>query len=285
MPTWPLFASGSANLSAEPFEDRSAAPWFRWMMPNFVRQLETLLNRAGIARASADFRADKWVLVALGLLAAFVGARAWLAEHPQHDPWAPLDLRDPAGWATQDKIIALRDDAGECRAVLTRSEVAFTSLEPLGEAPCLRDNRTRLDDFPYAGERAVTTCAMAAALEIWRRDSVQPAAQEIFGQEVARIEHFGSFSCRRLYGRDEGPWSQHATGNAIDIAAFVLDDGTRIAIVNRWDVDDDRAQFLRRVRDGACSAFGTVLSPDYNEAHRDHFHLDQEARGFGGVCR
>ena len=126
---------------------------------------------------------------------------------------------------------------------------------------------------------------MAAALEIWRRDSVQPAAQEIFGQDVARIEHFGSFSCRRLYGRDEGPWSEHATGNAIDIAGFVLEDGTRIAIVNHWDTEDERSQFLREVRDGACVAFGTVLSPDYNEAHRDHFHLDQESRGFGGVCR
>ena len=114
---------------------------------------------------------------------------------------------------------------------------------------------------------------------------MQPAARDIFGQEVARIEHFGSFSCRRLYGRDEGPWSQHATGNAIDIAGFVLADGTRIAVVNDWQGEGEKARFLREVRDGACRAFGTVLSPDYNEAHRDHFHLDQEARGLGGVCR
>ena len=183
----------------------------------------------------------------------------------------------------------MRDDPAQCRAVLERSEVAFTSLDQAGEAPCLRENRTRLDGFPYAGDRPDTTCAMAAALEIWRRDSVQPRAQEIFGQDVARIEHFGTFSCRRLYGRDEGPWSQHATANAIDIAAFVLEDGTRIAVVNHWAGEgegaDDKARYLRAVRDGACKAFGTVLSPGYNEAHRDHFHLDQEARGFGGVCR
>ena len=73
--------------------------------------------------------------------------------------------------------------------------------------------------------------------------------------------------------------------NAIDIAGFVLVDGTRIAVVNDWQGEGDKARFLRAVRDGACRAFGTVLSPEYNEAHRDHFHLDQAARGLGGVCR
>ena len=254
-------------------------------MPNFVRHLDSLLSRAGVARASADFRADKWVLAALALLAAFVGARAWLAEHPQHDPWAPLDLREEPGWATRTKIAALREDPAQCRAVLERSEVAFTTLDPVGEDACRRENRILLSDFPYAGDRPDTSCAVAAALDVWRRDSVQPLAQEIFGQEVARIEHFGSFSCRRMYGRDEGPWSEHATANAIDIAGFVLVDGTRIAVVNDWQGEGEKARFLREVRDGACRAFGTVLSPDYNEAHRDHFHLDQEARGLGGVCR
>ena len=236
-------------------------------------------------RPLARLSADRFVLTIFVLIAVLVGGRAWLAENPGSNPWAPLDLRDEPGWATPAKIAALRDDPAQCRAVLERSEVAFTPLDPVGEAPCPRENRTRLDGFPYAGARPDTTCAMAAALEIWRRDSVQPAAQEIFGQDVARIEHFGSFSCRRLYGRDEGPWSEHATANAIDIAGFVLEDGTRIAIVNAWDGEDAEARFLRQVRDGACAAFGTVLSPNYNEAHRDHFHLDQEGRGFGGVCR
>ncbi|NCP17807.1 MAG: extensin family protein [Erythrobacter sp.] len=234
-----------------------------------------------MARLSADRR----VIALLVIFAMFLAGRAWLAENPGSNPWAPLDLNDEAGWATRAKIAALRDDPAQCRAVLERSEVAFTSLDPVGEAPCLREYRTRLDGFPYAGDRPDTTCAMAAALEIWRRDSVQPAAQEIFGQDVARIEHFGSFSCRRLYGRDEGPWSEHATANAIDIAGFVLEDGTRIVLIEDWDREGDKARFLRRVRDGACQAFGTVLSPDYNAAHRDHFHLDQHSRGLGGVCR
>lgn len=249
------------------------------------RHFARLRHAARIGGSIARFSADRRVIAIFLLIALFVGGRAWLAENPGSNPWAPLDLTDEPGWATRSKVMALRDDPAQCRAVLERSEVAFTPLEPLGEAPCRRQNRTMLDGFPYAGDRPDTTCAMAAALEIWRRDSVQPLAEEIFGQEVARIEHFGSFSCRRVNGSEDGPWSEHAVGNAIDIAGFVMEDGTRIAVVNHWDAGDQRAQFLRQVRDGACESFGTVLSPDYNAAHRDHFHLDQESRGFGGVCR
>jgi hypothetical protein len=126
---------------------------------------------------------------------------------------------------------------------------------------------------------------VAAAFELWLRQGVQPAARELLGSPVARLEHFGTYSCRRLYGRGEGPWSEHATGNAIDIGGFVLEDGRRLTLLGDWQGDDQEAAFLRRVRDEACSVFGTVLSPDYNAAHADHLHLDQEARGFGGVCR
>ena len=112
-----------------------------------------------------------------------------------------------------------------------------------------------------------------------------PAATALLGSRITRIEHYGAFSCRRLYGRSEGRWSEHATGNAIDIAAFVLADGRRITVREDWMGEGARARFLHRVRDGACRVFGTVLSPDYNAAHSDHLHLDQAARGFGGVCR
>jgi hypothetical protein len=102
---------------------------------------------------------------------------------------------------------------------------------------------------------------------------------------VAHIEHLGTYSCRRLYGRDSGPWSEHATGNAIDIAAFVLEDGRRISVADAWKSTGSQGAFLHQVRNAACLVFGTVLSPDYNSAHADHLHFDQEARGLGGVCR
>ena len=214
----------------------------------------------------------------------FVAGRSWLATNPQHNPWAPLDLNDPPGWATQQKILALRDDVPTCRAVLERSDVDFSVLDPAGEGECRREDRTRLDGYPLSPDAPATTCPVATAMEIWKRDTLDPAAQDIFGSPIASVEHLGAYSCRRLYGRDEGPWSEHATANALDIAGFVLDDGTRISVLRDWEGEGDKARFLREVRDGACGAFSTVLSPDYNAAHADHFHFDMDNR-WTGVCR
>ncbi len=227
---------------------------------------------------------DRAAPIVLMLGALLVAGGAWLAENPQHNPWAPLDLDDPPGWATHRKLAALREDPAACRAVLARSDVAFETLPPAGEGECRREDRTVLGDTRLASAPAMT-CAVGAGFELWLRQSVQPAAEELLGTRVARIEHFGAYSCRRIYGRDSGRWSEHATGNAIDVAAFVLADGRRITVRGDWRGDGDEAMFLHRVRGEACGVFGTVLSPDYNAAHADHFHLDQAARGFGGVCR
>lgn len=223
-------------------------------------------------------------MLLLFVLAALVAGRAWLAEHPQHDPWAPLDLRDPPGWATAAKLAALGEDIPACRAVLERSDVAYTALASRGAGSCAQRDRTRLDRFPFSPDRPATTCRVAIGLTLWQRDVVGPAAQNIFGQDLARIEHLGTYSCRRLYNRSSGAWSEHATGNAVDIAGFVLEDGTRISVLRDWIGESDKAAFLRAVRDGACRSFSTVLSPDYNAAHADHFHFDMRG-GWGGVCR
>lgn len=237
------------------------------------------------SRRIGKFKWDRRALALLLLAAVFVAGRSWLAEHPEHDPWAPLDLRDPPGWATARKLQALREDVAECRAVLARSEVAYTALPAAGAGECARPDRTRLDRFPLAPAPPSTTCAAAIALELWRKDGVEPEARAIFGSGVARIEHLGAFSCRRMYGREEGAWSEHATGNAIDIAGLVLKDGTRVSVLADWNGQDpNKVLFLRRIRDGACRAFSTVLSPEYNAAHRDHLHFDMAGR-WGGVCR
>lgn len=238
-----------------------------------------------ISRRIGRFTWDRRAFALLLLAALFVAGRGWLAEHPEHNPWAPLDLRDPPGWATASKLRALKGDAAACRSVLARSAVAYSALPPAGEGACLRADRTLLDGFPLAPSPPSTTCAVAIGLELWRRDIVEMEARAIFGSGLARVEHLGVYSCRRLYGRESGPWSEHATGNAIDIAGVVLDDGTRISVLRDWSGTDERkARFLHRIRDGACRNFSTVLSPEYNDAHRDHLHLDMSS-GWGGVCR
>ncbi|KPQ35664.1 MAG: hypothetical protein HLUCCX21_01215 [Porphyrobacter sp. HL-46] len=235
-------------------------------------------------KPNKHFRDARRAMVALVLLIAVIAGWQWLQDHPEHNPYAPLDLRDPPGWATTRKLTALREDVTECRAVLERSGVAFTALSATGDGPCARPDRTRLGDYPLTPDTPAVTCPVAVALELWRRDSVAPAARTLIGSELARIEHLGAFSCRRMYGAADGPWSEHATANAIDIAGFVFADGRRISVSDDWEGAAPEAAFLREVRDGACASFATVLSPDYNAAHADHFHLDQDDR-WTGVCR
>ncbi|MBX7495948.1 extensin family protein [Qipengyuania sp. 6B39] len=240
--------------------------------------------RTRISRRIGRFTWDRRIVILLVLAGLLLAGRSWLQEHPGHNPWAPLDLRDPPGWATEAKLLALRSDTQLCRATLARSRIAFEALEPVGEGACLRADRTRLANLPLSPDTPATTCPAAVATYLWERDVLEPAAQEIFGTRIASVQHLGAYSCRRLYGRDEGPWSEHATANAIDIAGFTLFDGTRISVLRDWDGEDDEARFLRMVRDGACDSFATVLSPDYNAAHADHLHLDMSER-WRSVCR
>lgn len=127
-------------------------------------------------------------------------------------------------------------------------------------------------------------CPLARNVALWMRDSVQPAARRLFGSPVARLESMGSYSCRNVIGRPQaaGNRSEHATGNAIDIGAFVLADGRRITVAQGWQGVDDEREFLRTVRQAGCARFQTVLSPDFNAAHWDHLHFDM---GRGPFCR
>jgi len=241
-------------------------------------------------RPRPDFpQTDSTLAILLVVMAMLLGGRVWLAENPQHNPSAPLDLRDPRGFATRTKLAALRGDVPACHAVLTRSDVAFTPLSPASGGECARPDRLVLAELPLSPAAPQMTCPVAAGLSLWMEQDVQRLARDILGSRVLRVEQLGTYSCRRIYGAQTGRWSEHATGNAIDISAFILEDGRRISLLNDWGADGDEAnaaaRFLQDVRDAACDSFGTVLSPDYNTTHADHFHLDQARSADRGVCR
>ena len=228
-------------------------------------------------------------LIMLGLIGlAALLLYGYARSHPEDMPWTPLDLSQPVGMFTGRKLADLVDEGARCQRMLDRAGIRYAALPARGSAEqCGYSHAVRFReggalDIDYSPAGLGTNCAVAAGLALWEWHVVQPAAQRHFGSPVERIEHFGSYSCRRLYGRDTGAWSEHATANAVDIAGFVLADGTRIRVVRDWDDDGAPGQFLRDVRDGACDLFATVLSPDYNEAHRDHFHFDQAQRGAFG---
>jgi hypothetical protein len=228
-------------------------------------------------------------LLGLGALLLYGYGRS----HPQDVPWAPLDLSQPVGAFTGRKLADLADEGPRCRALLERAGVRFTPLPARRAGPqCGYTDAVRFTGggavrIGYRPADLGTNCAVAAALALWEWHVVQPAALRHFGREVATVEHFGSYSCRRLYGRTQGQWSEHARANALDVAGFVLSDGTRISVARDWQAQGPKGRFLHDVRDGACRLFASVLSPDYNEAHRDHLHLDEAERGRLGwrACR
>ncbi len=47
----------------------------------------------------------------------------------------------------------------------------------------------------------------------------------------------------------------------------------------------NESRFLKRVHKEACRYFGTVLGPEANEAHRDHFHFDMAPRRRSNYCQ
>ncbi|WP_374346133.1 extensin family protein [Phenylobacterium sp.] len=210
-----------------------------------------------------------WVLVAV---IALVGDRAIA---PQHLPWKPLRVIDPVGLATKAKAARTGADPLACRQALGQGGVAFTAAPPT-TGDCKVSDALILTSglAPLKPAEAALSCKEALALTIWERQVVQPAAIEVLGQAVVGLDHYGSFACRRIYGRPEGPLSEHASANALDLAGFRLADGSSVSIAGDWKDQGAKGVFLRRVRDGGCKVFVTVLSPDYNVEHADHLHLD-----------
>ena len=117
------------------------------------------------------------------------------------------------------------------------------------------------------------TCEVSQAFAAWARYGVDRAARQMLGAGLRSIETFGSFACRDVAG--SGRRSAHASAAAIDICGFVLEDGRRIVVKDAWHGGSAQERaFLRTVQGSACKRFGTVLGPDYNAAHADHFHLE-----------
>src|SRR5439155_14061086 len=121
---------------------------------------------------------------------------------------------------------------------------------------------------------ATLACPIVSALDRWLTDSVQPAAMRWFGLRVVEIKQISAYSCRGMNGNSHAHISEHAFGNALDIAAFVLADGRRVTVKDGWRGMPEEQGFLRDVQSGACVHFTTVLAPGSNVYHYDHIHVD-----------
>ena len=121
---------------------------------------------------------------------------------------------------------------------------------------------------------ATLACPIVSALDRWLADSVQPAAMRWFGVRVAEIKQISAYSCRGMNGNSRAHISEHAFGNALDIAAFTLADGRRVTVKGGWRGMPEEQGFLRDVQATACQQFNTVLAPGSNVHHEDHIHVD-----------
>jgi hypothetical protein len=222
------------------------------------------------------------VLCALGIVLA---VRTGAIQIPDRfNPWANLSLDEKPNFLTRFKLARLSKDPALCRGVLMSSGFEYAMLEDrITGYACGFHNAVRIEKTSAAvGESFSLSCRAAVSLAMWERHVLQPTALKYFRQRVERLEHFGSYACRNVYGRPQATRSRHATAEAFDLAGFVLTDGQRIRVVSDWASNGVEGQFLRELRTGACAFFDGVLSPDYNEAHRDHLHLD---RGPYRVCQ
>jgi hypothetical protein len=189
----------------------------------------------------------------------------------------PITLRGPTPRETQ-----------QCFTELSREQVRYSPLpdRDFGSG-CVVTGAVQLLDIgvPVTNLKSMR-CQLARNFTAWVRFGVAPAARQILGSDLVRVESFGSYSCRGVIGAGASAatrMSEHGLGNAVDIAGFVLADGRRIMVLGGWTSSDPKVHaFMQAIHGSACKRFQTVLSPDYNAAHYNHIHLDM---GRGPFCR
>lgn len=182
---------------------------------------------------------------------------------------APLQLNPPGTTPGEDDAAY----PSEGQAVPYPPQAAPNYQQP---PPRLGPSREAVGTVgPVAMKPAATlACPIVSALDRWLAESVQPAAMRWFGARVVEIKQISAYSCRGMNGNPNAHISEHAFGNALDIAAFTLADGRRVTVKDGWHGMPEEQGFLRDVQGAACRQFNTVLAPGSNVYHYDHIHVD-----------
>jgi hypothetical protein len=157
------------------------------------------------------------------------------------------------------------------------------SYPPAEQVPLGRERVSVTGGAVTVQPAATLACPIVSALDTWIASGVQPAAMKWFGVQVAEIKQISAYSCRGMNGQPGARISEHAFGNALDIAAFTLADGRRIVVRDGWRGAPEEQGFLRDVQGSACQHFSTVLAPGSNAFHYDHIHVDLMRRSSARV--
>ncbi|QXT39276.1 extensin family protein [Gymnodinialimonas ceratoperidinii] len=128
---------------------------------------------------------------------------------------------------------------------------------------------------------ATINCTTAQSLSQWVLD-----ADEIIGGTgggIANMRVMASYACRTRNSRAGARLSEHATGSAIDIGGIGLQNGNELSVLGDWR--GGNSAVMRELHAAACGTFGTVLGPESDRFHQDHFHFDVASYRSGSYCR
>lgn len=200
--------------------------------------------------------------------------------NPNHNRTATSSRSAPRRVASLPQPVVRHASDRTCIGELSQAGARFTPLPDTYAAPgCNRLGTVQLTSLSGDSSQFSISnlgplqCPVANVFSEWARFGVDRAAQQILGSSLARIETMGSYACRNIAGTNRR--SSHARAAAIDVSGFVLADGRRITLTEDWNGGTPaEREFLRVVHKSACKRFGTVLGPEYDRAHADHFHLE-----------
>jgi hypothetical protein len=194
-------------------------------------------------------------------------------------------------WPKKD----VAEERAQCASLLSGLDITFETLAPLGQpggcgvaAPILIKaiGGTRIEP------PAEANCAFAEQLHGWVTSSLQPSASSILGRELVQIDNASAYVCRRRNHARSGKLSEHAKGNALDIARLRFSGDESSTVKGDWSGlraktgTSKKAKFLAMIRRDACIRFTTVLGPGSDRAHGDHFHVDYVRRKSGyRICK
>lgn len=130
---------------------------------------------------------------------------------------------------------------------------------------------------------AVMDCTTAKALNTWVREGVFPAVGRL-GGGPSSLRVAAHYACRTRNNQSGAKISEHGRGRAIDISAVKLKNGAQITVLKGWR-DPVKGKVLKKMHKAACGPFGTVLGPNADRFHQDHFHFDTARYRSGSYCR
>ncbi|HEX9590191.1 MAG TPA: extensin family protein [Bradyrhizobium sp.] len=208
-------------------------------------------------------------------------------------PNAPISLTAPGVAPEEDDIDLPPEGSPASREPIARTPYPSPQANPPRDrtsAPAYSERPSAVPPLPRLGPPqgnsvtafgpvavkpvATLACPIVSVLDRWLADSVQPAAQRWFGARVVEIKQISAYSCRGMNGSSRAHISEHAFGNALDIAGFTLADGRHISVKDGWKGVPEEQGFLHDVQAAACQQFSTVLAPGSNVYHYDHIHVD-----------